>query len=112
MTTTQNHPSRTNRSKSPAALNRALPAAAFLLATTAAWHHAHAVGTVTWIGGNGTWSDTITTGWSGADEPDFDDTALFNTASTISLGTNNSVSGLTVSASADLDLNGSGITVD
>ena len=52
----------------------------------------------TWIGGNVDWVDGgVTTNWTPADEPDADDTAIFNTANAVSLGSNNTVIGLTLS---------------
>jgi hypothetical protein len=62
---------------------------------------------ITWIGGNGIWTDNAgTASWSPADEPDSNDVAIFNTANTITLGSQNAIAGLTMSAAATLDLAG------
>lgn len=61
----------------------------------------------TWIGGNLDWVDGGSTAlWSPADEPDFDDEAIFNTANTVNLGSGNIVNGLTLSGGIDLFTNG------
>ena len=60
----------------------------------------------TWIGGNVDWIDGgSTANWNPADEPDSDDEAIFNSASTVNLGSNNSINGLTMSAGIDLFTN-------
>ncbi|WP_428307674.1 beta strand repeat-containing protein [Lacipirellula sp.] len=68
---------------------------------------------ITWIGGNTQWDDGGTTAsWNPADEPDSNDAAIFNTNNTITMGTNNVINGLTMSASSELLLNGHALTVD
>ncbi|MEX2169489.1 MAG: hypothetical protein WD851_09260 [Pirellulales bacterium] len=67
----------------------------------------------TWIGGNVNWDDGgSTSNWTPADEPDLDDEAIFNTANTVNLGTNNSLQALTMSAGIDLITNDFDLTVD
>lgn len=67
----------------------------------------------TWIGGNVDWVDAGTTAnWTPADEPDPDDTAIFNTSNSVSLGSNNAVNGLTLSGGIDLFTNEFDLTVD
>jgi hypothetical protein len=67
----------------------------------------------TWIGGNVDWIDNgLAANWSPADEPDTDDTAIFNTANTVNLGSNNSVNGLTLSGGISLITNDFDLTVD
>jgi len=69
---------------------------------------------VTWIGGNNNWADGGSTAfWSPADEPDPDDEAIFNTASSVSMTSNNLIQALTLSngidlatSDNDLDVNG------
>ena len=57
----------------------------------------------TWIGGNIDWLENgSSANWSPADEPDPDDTAIFNTANTVNLGTGNSILALTLSGGIDL----------
>ncbi len=66
-----------------------------------------------WIGGNVDWVDNgSTANWSPADEPDADDEAIFNTANTVNLGSNNAINGLTMSAGIDLLTNDFDLTVD
>jgi hypothetical protein len=61
---------------------------------------------ITWIGGNVDWSDgTGTANWNPADEPDADDTAIFNTANAVNLGSNNSILALTMSGNIDVNTN-------
>ncbi|HJQ79093.1 MAG TPA: hypothetical protein VJ828_04015, partial [Lacipirellulaceae bacterium] len=69
---------------------------------------------VTWVGGNGTWSDGIANdaNWNPADEPDIDDEAIFNSANSVNLGSANTVEALTMSGGIDLSANGFGLTVD
>ncbi len=68
---------------------------------------------VTWIGGTADWLDAGSTAlWSPADEPDSVDVAIFNTASTVHLGTLNSIAGLTLSGGIDLLTNGFDLSVD
>ena len=60
----------------------------------------------TWIGGNANWVDGgATANWNPADEPDSDDTAIFNTANAVILGSNNSILALTMSGGIDLNTN-------
>jgi hypothetical protein len=67
----------------------------------------------TWIGGNVDWVDGgATANWSPADEPDADDTAIFNTSNTVKLGSNNTVNGLTLSGGISLSTNNFDLTVD
>jgi hypothetical protein len=69
---------------------------------------------ITWIGGNTTWSDNVgASNFTPADEPDSDDEAIFNTPNNVTLGSNNSIAALTMSAGIglttdgfDLDVNG------
>lgn len=68
---------------------------------------------ITWIGGNAQWDDGgATANWNPADEPDANDAAIFNTNSAITLGTDNVINGLTMSASSELALNDHALTVD
>jgi hypothetical protein len=68
----------------------------------------------TWIGGDTAWTDaTDITEWNPNDEPDADDTAIFNTDNNVTLGSNNAILALTMSSSIilntndfDLDVNG------
>jgi hypothetical protein len=62
---------------------------------------------ITWIGGTADWSDGTgnNANWNPADEPDADDTAIFNTANAVNLATNNAILGLTMSAGIDLFTN-------
>jgi hypothetical protein len=67
----------------------------------------------TWIGGNVDWVDAgAATNWNPNDEPDSDDRALFNTANTVNLGSNNAVNGLALSGGIDLFTNDFDLTVD
>jgi fibronectin-binding autotransporter adhesin len=67
----------------------------------------------TWIGGNVDWVDGgASTNWNPNDEPDSDDRAIFNTANTVNLGSNNAVNGLALSAGIDLFTNEFDLTVD
>jgi hypothetical protein len=67
----------------------------------------------TWIGGNADWADGgSTANWNPADEPDADDTAIFNTANGVNLGSNNTVLALTMSAGIDLFTAKFDLTVD
>lgn len=67
----------------------------------------------TWIGGNVDWVDGgATANWTPADEPDADDEAIFNTANSVSLGSNNSIQALTMSGGIDLFINNFDLTVD
>jgi hypothetical protein len=59
------------------------------------------------------WIDAAgATNWNPNDEPDADDTAIFNSANTVILGSNNSVLGLTMSGGIDLDTNGFDLDVN
>ncbi len=67
---------------------------------------------ITWVGGTANWADnTGTASWSPADEPDSDDTAVFNTDDLVTLTTGNTIVGLTTSGSITVDLNGNSLTV-
>lgn len=67
---------------------------------------------ITWVGGTANWADaTGTASWSPADEPDSDDTAIFNTDDLVTLTTGNTIVGLTMSGSITVDLNGNTLTV-
>ena len=67
----------------------------------------------TWIGGNVDWLDGgSAANWNPADEPDADDVAIFNTNNAVTLGSNNSIVGLTMSASVELDVSTFTLTVD
>jgi fibronectin-binding autotransporter adhesin len=67
----------------------------------------------TWIGGNVDWVDAgSSTNWNPNDEPDSDDRAIFNTANTVNLGSNNAVNGLALSGGIDLFTNDFDLTVD
>jgi hypothetical protein len=67
----------------------------------------------TWIGGDGTWTDGAgnNANWSGSDEPDTDDEAIFNSNNVIDLGSANSILALTMSASVEVNLNNSVLDV-
>jgi hypothetical protein len=58
-----------------------------------------------WIGGNAAWTEGVgnNANWNPADEPDADDTAIFNTANAVTLGSNNSILALSMSAGIDLN---------
>lgn len=66
----------------------------------------------TWTGGDATWTEGVTTGWNPADEPDADDTAIFNTANAVQMGSNNALNGLTMSGGIDLFTNDFDLDVD
>lgn len=67
----------------------------------------------TWIGGNVDWIDNgSTANWTGSDEPDADDTAIFNTGNAVNLGSNNTVIGLTMSGGISLNTNDFDLMVD
>ncbi|QDU89186.1 hypothetical protein Pla175_25730 [Pirellulimonas nuda] len=67
----------------------------------------------TWIGGNADWVDNSgTANWSPADEPDSNDEALFNTANSVNLGSNNAIAALTMSGGIDLFTNEFALSVD
>jgi autotransporter-associated beta strand protein len=68
----------------------------------------------TWIGGNNTW-DADPANWSGNDEPDADDVAIFNTSNSVDLAPSHGtqlVLGLTMSGGISLSTNGQDMTVD
>ncbi len=67
---------------------------------------------ITWIGGDGTWTEGVTAGWNPVDEPDSDDVAIFNTNNAVSLASTNTVIGLTLSGGIDLFTNDFDLTVD
>jgi hypothetical protein len=65
----------------------------------------------TWVGGNNDWNAS-TANWSPADEPDADDTAIFNSVVSVDLANADEViDELDVFGGADLDLNGNDLTV-
>lgn len=98
-----------SRSARPA---RALACCSSLFASLLVTSSAHALPR-TWIGGNVDWVDGgSTANWNPADEPDSDDEAIFNTANTVNLGSNNAVNGLTLSGGIDLFANDFDLTVD
>jgi hypothetical protein len=67
----------------------------------------------TWIGGNVDWVDAgATANWTPADEPDADDTAIFNTSNSVSLGSNNAIVALTMSGGMDLFTDGFDLDVN
>jgi hypothetical protein len=66
----------------------------------------------TWVGMNNDWNSN-TGNWNPADEPDSDDTAIFNTSHSVDLvNSSESINGLTMSGGIDLNLNGNDMTVD
>jgi hypothetical protein len=67
----------------------------------------------TWTGGSANWLENAGTGsWSGNDEPDPDDVAIFNSADVVNLGASNGVMGLTMSGGIDLNTNGFNLDVN
>ena len=67
----------------------------------------------TWIGGSVDWVDGgAATNWNPNDEPDADDEAIFNTANSVNLTSNNAINGLTMSGGIDLLINDFDLTVD
>ncbi|HEY6565422.1 MAG TPA: hypothetical protein VIY86_13050, partial [Pirellulaceae bacterium] len=65
-----------------------------------------------WIGADNTWIDGGSTAfWNPADEPDSDDEAIFNTANTVLLGSDNLVQILTMSGGIVLESDGFRVTV-
>ena len=84
-----------------------------LAATVALFPRIADAAPVTWVGGNADWIEGGSTAlWNPADEPDFDDTAIFNTGNSVNLGSNNSVLGLTMSGGIDLNTNNFTLAVD
>lgn len=68
---------------------------------------------ISWIGGNVDWVDaTGSANWSPADEPDFNDEAIFNTPNTVHLGSANSILALSLSGGIDLLTDAHDLTVD
>jgi hypothetical protein len=68
--------------------------------------------TIAWTGGTANW-DTSNARWNPADEPDADDTAVFNTAHVVTMtNASDTVLGLTMSGGIDLLTNGNDLTVD
>jgi hypothetical protein len=67
-----------------------------------------------WIGIDADWVDGAgnDANWNPADEPDANDTAVFNTANAVHLGSNNSVNGLTMSGGIDLFTSDFDLSVD
>lgn len=57
--------------------------------------------TRTWIGGNADWNSTFTN-WTGNDEPDSNDDAVFNTANSVDMAIDNQVLSLSLSSGIDL----------
>ncbi|MEM7626719.1 MAG: PEP-CTERM sorting domain-containing protein [Planctomycetota bacterium] len=55
----------------------------------------------TWIGGNADW-DGNAFNWTGFDEPDADDVAIFNTPNSVDMVIDNTIMGLTMSGGIDL----------
>jgi hypothetical protein len=67
---------------------------------------------ITWIGGDATWIDGgSTANWNPADEPDSNDVAIFNTNNVVELGSDNTIAGLTLSSSFELELNSNTLNV-
>jgi hypothetical protein len=67
---------------------------------------------LTWIGGDATWTDgSGAANWTPSDEPDSDDTAIFNTNNVVTLGSGNAIAGLTMSASIIVDLGGNSLAI-
>ncbi len=68
----------------------------------------------TWIGGNVNWNETAgaDANWNPNTEPDVADEAIFNTANSVNLGTNNSIQAMTMSGGIDLLTNDFDLTVD
>jgi hypothetical protein len=65
----------------------------------------------TWVGGNNDWN-TSSANWSPGDEPDEDDTALFDSNVSVDLANaTEAIAELGMSNGADLDLNGNDLTV-
>ena len=56
----------------------------------------------TWIGGNADWDAVGVGKWTGNDEPDTDDVAIFSTNNTVDMAISNNVMGLTLSGGIDL----------
>jgi hypothetical protein len=69
---------------------------------------------ITWIGNNNDWYDGAdnNANWNPADEPDSDDTAIFNTPNSVPLTSNNTISGLTLSNAAVLIFSTRRLTVN
>jgi hypothetical protein len=66
----------------------------------------------TWIGANNVWDSTASR-WTGNDEPDFDDVAIFNTPNSVDLAiVSQTILGLTMSGGIGLSTNGNDLTVD
>lgn len=62
--------------------------------------------TRTWVGGNADWFDNGSPlFWSPQDEPEFDDEAVFNTAHTVNMGSDNDLAALTLSGGITLNTN-------
>ena len=67
---------------------------------------------IVWIGGNADWDATFTN-WNPADEPDFEDEAIFNTPNNVDMAlASNQIQALTLSGGIDLRTNGNDITID
>ena len=67
----------------------------------------------TWIGGNNDWNSS-SSNWTGSDEPDSNDVAIFNTPNSVHLvNTSETISGLTLSDGISLTINsGNVLSVD
>jgi hypothetical protein len=71
-----------------------------------------AAANLTWVGGNNDWDSTASR-WSGNDEPDFDDVAIFNTSNSVDLAiASQTILGLTMSGGIGLSTNGNDLTVN
>lgn len=113
LNTTPQSPTSTCRLGRPAFTGYGRPLAGGLLMTATVLA---AVGlqaaTRTWIGGNADW-DTNPLNWNPNDEPDSDDSAVFNTPNTVDLANaTEGVLALDLSGGIVLDLNGNNLTVD
>ncbi|MEM7575986.1 MAG: hypothetical protein AAF328_00810, partial [Planctomycetota bacterium] len=85
----------------------ALPAA-MALATSAPVAHA---ANRTWIGGNDNWDGVASGKWNPVDEPDADDTAIFNTPNIVDMTIDNDILELILSGGIDLNVLDQNLTV-
>jgi hypothetical protein len=100
--------------RSASARGRRIAICALAFATLALATPASFAANRTWIAvGSGTWNEGAgnDANWNPADEPDFDDAAIFNSNVDVMIGTANTINGLTMSASAELLLDGNTLTV-